>query len=404
MLRRLKGVGPGSTSALLDRMTGYSSRQRLRRRATWDRWARVFGCGYLVFLVYPIAAEVSADHNLVAVVLSLAGCGLFMVVDVWFWAGLGREGAPGRGLVALLLLSGLAAALSLHSPNWLVSFIYCGVLVGTWLVFPWALAGLAGLLGLFIVVAVGDGSLPQSNLEWSVYLLSTLLTGLGAMGIRKVFEANFSLEAAREELARLAVAEERLRFARDLHDLLGHSLSLIVLKAELAGKLAGSDPARAAGEIRDVEQVAREALREVRDAVAGYRQPGLEEELERARESLTAAGIEVRCDRVPGPLPTPVATILAWVVREGTTNVLRHSRARATEIRMRRYLDRVQLELLDNGVGGDATDSGSGLRGLRERVLACRGSVEFGNRPEGGFRLAVHLPLPEPVIPTAAAR
>jgi two-component system sensor histidine kinase DesK len=392
-------VDLGSTSDRLARVTGYPDRQRLRRRATWDRWTLVFACGYLVFLGYPIAAEVLSDRNPFAVGLSLAGCALFVAVDVWFWTGIGRH-VPRRSMVALSLLSALAAALGLHSPNWLLSFIYCGVLVGTCLAFPWALAGLAGLIGLFLAVAVVDGSLPQSSLEWSVYLLSTVLSVFGAMGIRKVFEANFSLEAAREELARLAVAEERLRFARDLHDLLGHSLSLIVLKAELAGRLAGTNPERAAGEIRDVERVAREALREVRDAVAGYRQLGLEEELERAHESLTAAGIEARCDRHPGPLPTPVATTLAWAVREGVTNVLRHSRARAAEIRVRRFQGQVQLELLDDGLGGDAGSGGSGLRGLSERVLACRGGIEFGNRPEGGFRLAVRLPLHDPVLPS----
>ena len=198
------------------------------------------------------------------------------------------------------------------------------------------------------------------------------------------------------------MSEERLRFARDLHDLLGHSLSVVVLKAELAGRLATTAPDRAAEEMADVERVAREALREVRDAVVGYRQPSLDQELEGARQILQSAGVLARCEPVAGPLPATLDATMAWALREGVTNVVRHSGARHAEVLLSRDNGQVHLELLDDGKGCDGCEPGNGLRGLRERVEARDGSLESGPRAEGGFRLAVTLPLKE--APRAAVR
>jgi two-component system sensor histidine kinase DesK len=210
------------------------------------------------------------------------------------------------------------------------------------------------------------------------------------------------LRAARNELARLAVAEERLRFARDLHDLLGHSLSLIALKSELAGQLATTAPERAAAEMRDVEGVARTALHEVREAVAGYRQPSLASELRDAREILTAADIACAYDGASVSVPAAVEAVLAWTVREGVTNVIRHSRARHCTIRVTNEDGHAGVEVIDDGAGAPAVSasapsaggsSGNGLAGLAERVAALDGRCEAGSRPEGGFRLSVVLPV-----------
>lgn len=198
--------------------------------------------------------------------------------------------------------------------------------------------------------------------------------------------------------------EERLRFARDLHDLLGHSLSLIALKSELAGKLAAVAPERAAAEMRDVEQATRSSLQEVREAVAGYRQPSLENELQNARRLLAAAGIECRCEGELPELPTSQEAVIAWTVQEGVTNVIRHSRTQRCVIRMTRDANGVTIELIDDGGGvvGPAT-VGSGLAGVAERVASVTGSCESGALPAGGFRIAVtlagntaeaHAPLP----------
>ena len=160
-----------------------------------------------------------------------------------------------------------------------------------------------------------------------------VLTAFALRGTRYLVSVNAELVEARDELASNAVAEERLRFARDLHDLLGHSLSLIALKSELAGRLAERDPARAREEMADVEAAARRALAEVRDAVSGYRQVSLAQALAEARSALSARPGS-RCDApTPGePLPGAVDAVLGWVVREATTNVLRHSGARVVTV------------------------------------------------------------------------
>jgi two-component system, NarL family, sensor histidine kinase DesK len=178
--------------------------------------------------------------------------------------------------------------------------------------------------------------------------MQTLIAGLGMLGFLHILRLNLQLVAAREELARMAVAQERLRFARDLHDLLGHSLSVTALKSELAGGLLAADPTRAAGELRDIEQVARRAPAEVREA---------------------------------------------------TTNVVRHSGATSCRIRFTEDGDRVAVEITDDGNGAALAGQGRegrGLAGLAERVAAVGGRLQAGPRPDGGFRLRVELPLKVP--------
>ena len=223
---------------------------------------------------------------------------------------------------------------------------------------------------------------------------------------------SWELRAAREEIARLAVMTERLRIARDLHDLLGHNLSLITLKSELAGRLITRAPERAAAEISDIEQVARTTLQEVREAVASYRQPSLASELQAAREILAAAGISYHFEgdeESIGTLPTTVAAVLAWTVREAVTNVIRHSRARQCSILVRREKHTVSIEIVDDGIGTpavsatpgeDATSTnatGNGLRGLAERVAALGGEFAASPRTDGGFRLSVSVPRTQKV-------
>jgi two-component system, NarL family, sensor histidine kinase DesK len=184
-----------------------------------------------------------------------------------------------------------------------------------------------------------------------------------------------------------------LRIARDLHDLLGHSLSVIALKSELARKLVERDPPRAVAELDDVQSVTRTALAEVREAVQGYRRLALAEALETAQTALAAAGIDCELADADVALPADVDAVLAWAVREGTTNVIRHSGARRCEIRVRAGLEGAAVEVVDDGSGDDRRDGGgSGLAGLAERASRERGRIEAGPRPEGGFRLRVIVP------------
>jgi two-component system, NarL family, sensor histidine kinase DesK len=251
-----------------------------------------------------------------------------------------------------------------------------------------ALAGIASAIG---------GAVSGAAIGYSV---SAIGIGLLMVLVRDLRTRNDELSEARAELARLAVAEERERFARDLHDLLGHSLSVIALKAELAGRLLPERPGEAADQVAELEQVARGALTEVREAVSGYRQPTLDGELAGARMALSAAGIEADVERSPVTLDPDVEALLAWTVREGATNVIRHSGARRCTVRIGAGLSEATVEVLDDGVGADggavdrgaANGSGHGLVGLAERAAVLSGSVEAESLPSGGFRLRVTVP------------
>ncbi len=233
-----------------------------------------------------------------------------------------------------------------------------------------------------------------------------------------------ALRRTRADLARAAVAEERLRIARDLHDLLGHSLSLITLKAELAGRVIGTDPGRAASEIAELESVARQSLSDVRTAVAGYRQPDLAGELVSARRLLDSAGIVSRISALDtADLSQEADAALAWAVREGTTNVVRHSRATHVDINVSTGPAGAIADISDNGPpaphdvgpltpppaasllplhggvahGGEPhparpRSGGSGLAGLAERVRGLGGELVAGSVEPHGFRLRVVVP------------
>jgi two-component system, NarL family, sensor histidine kinase DesK len=270
-----------------------------------------------------------------------------------------------------------------------------------WLMmFPIVAAGLAlapavAVVAMAALIAIGFLSAWVTDGRIDTIFLLQVTFGASAIAFRHLMATVAQLRRAREELARAAVNEERLRFARDLHDLLGRSLSTIVLKSELAGRLASRAPDRAAAEIADVERTAREALQHVRAAVVGYRRPSLTDELAAARELLVAAGIEARIDSLPAALPPAADGLLGWAVREGVTNVVRHSRARSCTIRVARRADLATAEIVDDGSGnGGGIDAGGcGLAGLIERAAAEGGHVHAGPLTGGGFRLAVDVPL-----------
>ncbi|MGC2450850.1 MAG: sensor histidine kinase [Candidatus Sulfotelmatobacter sp.] len=254
----------------------------------------------------------------------------------------------------------------------------------------------AAIFGLAIVGTLGaaEGSLLRIN-GWSLFYASVfpLIIGAGNTFFAERNRMNRQLRKANEEVEHLAKVAERERIARDLHDVLGHTLSVITLKSELAGKLIDRDPLRAGKEIREVEEISRQALADVRDAIRGYRSKGLAAELVQAKATLETAGISVQCDTATTvQLPAMQESVLSLAVREGVTNVVRHARATNCRLHLEQHNGSCRLEIADDGQGF-ATMEGNGLRGMRERVEMLGGSLVRTN--QSGTTLVITLPLKE---------
>jgi two-component system, NarL family, sensor histidine kinase DesK len=225
-----------------------------------------------------------------------------------------------------------------------------------------------------------------------VYWVAGLALGAAALyGAARLVRALDELQATRAELAELAVGRERLRVSRDLHDLLGHSLSAVSLKGDLAIRLLRDDPGAARAEIESLTGVARDALRGVRAVTRDEHPVSMRTETDGAAALLSAAGIDTRVELDLPHLAAPVENVLAWAVREGVTNVLRHSEARTCSITAGRRDGNVYLEIVNDGARAPAGD-GSGLHGLADRARSLSGSVSAGNAPGDRFRLLVEVP------------
>ena len=352
-------------------------------------WAWVGPIFGLLWLGLPVAYfasdEPAAWQWPVAAAGVLAFAWLFLLVVMT-----PRE--PLAPLAAMVAIS-IALALAAHD-SFALLFMYAASAAAV------RLPGGSSALAVAGVTAVAAGTLALTDSEAALFWAITgAVFGAGTLWflIGGLIRSNAALREARAELAELAVAEERLRFARDMHDLLGHDLSLIALKAELAGKLLPARIEDAATEVADIRTLSRGALTQVREAVDGYRRPTLPSELAGARVALEAAGIELDVVATGGPLDPAAEAVLAWAVREGATNVLRHSGARHARIAIRPGPAATELEISDDGRGmpaggGNGSPGRHGLVGLGERVHAVGGTVETAPAPEGGFRLCVRVP------------
>ena len=256
----------------------------------------------------------------------------------------------------------------------------------------------AAAIGLAMIGSIGaiEGLLLHIN-RWTLFYsaLFPVIIGAGNTFFAERNRMNRKLRKANEEIEQLAKVAERERIARDLHDVLGHTLSVITLKSELAGKLIERDPQRAGKEIREVEEISRQALSDVRDAIRGYRSKGLAAELAQAKATLETAGVSVQCDAASTvKLPAMQESVLSLAVREGVTNVVRHARASNCRLRVEQRNGSCRLEIYDDGLGFSSTE-GNGLRGMRERVEMLGGTLERTNR--SGTMLIINLPLKEVV-------
>ena len=350
------------------------------------RWGGLFAVVWLVYLLQPVhTAWTSSDLG--PKVLALAALASFAAGFTVFFHWLRRvrqAGAPNTrsvgvgSLVAGVLL--LIVAEPAAGEDVLVGYVYLGVAAMMGLPLRQALFTVAGLV--FSAVGLGYG-LPDWQPQWD-FLPELLLACFAAYGVDQVLLRNAQLTRARELVVELAVGRERERVARDVHDILGHSLTVIAVKSELVGRLIeGTGPDRARAEVAEIEQLARGALADVRATVAGTREVSLAGELAAARRALDSAGVEAELPGSVEGAPTAHRELFAWTLREGVTNVVRHAAARHCRVRW----DADCLEVVDDGRGIGVTGGGTGLRGLRARAEAAGASLESGPVPGGGFRL-----------------
>lgn len=349
-------------------------------------WVPYIWLAYLTFFLWqPIAGPTSWQQ--------WWATGIALVVFLFFYFSFFRSRKPW----SLVCLAGIATLGILYAPfnggaaNF---FIYAASMAPFALETEWSAAIV--IAALVAIAAVETWLLHITN--GFVFPATFLSTFIGAANIYFA-QRNRHIEELREahaEIAHLAKIAERERIARDLHDLLGHTLSLITLKSELAGKLIERDPGQAKAEIRDVEQTARQALADVRQAIGGYRCKGLPAEMAQAQAMLETAGVKADFQSSPVSLPATQESVLALVLREAVTNVVRHARASHCQVQLERVNGHCRLEIRDDGRGGLAVE-GNGLRGMRERVAALGGSVE--RDASGGTRLTIKLPIELPEEP-----
>jgi two-component system, NarL family, sensor histidine kinase DesK len=375
---------------------------------TFHLW-RLYQHAWLVCLFFPLVSLVREPPATFRLVLGLLALLFFAASYTWLmWPHPVSQGARvrARSRLSLLLFVALSTLVFVFSlvdgPSFLWLFIGTSAIAGVLLSMRSACMAvvLFTLLPLFITIGM-KGGITEVDWWWLIALM-LLVRGLGLdmIGVARMGSAIRELHAARRELARLAVIDERERLSRDLHDLLGQTLSMITLKSELARHLVTEDPERCVQELSEMERVSRQTLHEVREAVAGYRQPQLASELDGARQLLEAAGITYEIDAIQEVLPPAFDATLAWMVREGVTNIVRHSRARYCRIHLARKNGMIEAEVLSDGGRREQAEStvrpGLGLAGLRERVSALGGRMQADSLILLGkehFRVYVELPM-----------
>ena len=245
------------------------------------------------------------------------------------------------------------------------------------------------------LLTAGEGWLKgYTPWNWGICAFFCITVGAANIVASQKMRSARKLGLAHEEIAHLAKIAERERIARDLHDVLGHTLSVVVLKSELAGKLIDRDPDRARREIGEVEQIARKALGDVREAISGYRAGGLAAEIVRAQSTLETAGVTLECDSQTPQLPPAEETVLSLIVREAVTNIVRHAQASRCRLAIEANGSSTALVVEDDGRGG-IYQEGNGLRGMRERVELLGGKLRIESA--AGTRLTIEIPPRQPV-------
>lgn len=358
--------------------------------AALDRSERLWRRLNLVYLVFLFLPLLFVPAGATAILATLAALALFLPV---YWHSQTR--GDRHALRAALLMIALGFALTPWNPGGNTFIIYGFATLG--LSQSWRRAVACAVC----TVAAYAGFLSLVGQPLAFVLAPLVIGGvvlLGTIYARREMDHDARLRLSQQEVERLARSTERERIARDLHDLLGHTLSVVAVKSELARRLAERDGSAAAAHLGEIEAVAREALQQVREAVSGMRSTELAVELANARLALLSAGsvLDVQCDPLP-PLSAAQEDALGMALREATTNVIRHAAASRVEIVLRREGRVLRLDVQDDGRGlAPGPVAGNGLSGMRERLAALGGSVQLDGPAGMGTHLRVLLPLDGP--------
>lgn len=342
----------------------------------WVKWLYL---AYLLFYPLPWLRE---RPDTVGLVASAVGIAAFL----WIYLA-GFEARGRRRLLVVFAIMAIGWLLKPFGGMWIVFLIYAAAAAG--FVEPARRAVLL-IAAIALPLLLAGLLLGWHFWYWAPGVFFVLVIGLSSLYSAAIERKNCELTASRDEARHLAALAERERIARDLHDLLGHTLTVVAVKADLAGRLVERDPARARAEIEDIQATARAALADVRAAVTGMRSATLAGELADARRALAAAGIALEVEGQPQALPPAVESILAFALREGVTNVIRHAGARACRLRLDVKDGQARLELADDG-RGLAGAEGNGIAGLRERLAAANGSLSLS--ADRGTVLRATVPL-----------
>lgn len=366
-------------------------------------WAPLYMLGYLVFLFLPAIFNFLGTRELLwfgmengQLLATLASVAVFLPI---YFLSYRVRSAAAEG-ACLLAIAGLGYAL-LPFNSFANTYVIYAVAIAATIdgALRYKLAWMIGVFAVFLLQVIA--------LNYPLFVFAiTLLVGVAAFFSNHFYAENrrkgAELKLSHDEVRRLAALAERERIGRDLHDLLGHTLSLVALKSELAGKLLDRDVAAARREIDEVMRVARDALAQVRRAVTGIRAAGLAAELASAKLLLESGGVAFRYALADVALTPELETVLALGVREAVTNIQRHARALRAEVALEQRHGRVLLRIGDDG-RGSAIVPGNGLTGMRERIEALGGDLRIDSAPGRGTRVEIELPLPEPSSPAPAA-
>jgi two-component system sensor histidine kinase DesK len=352
------------------------------RGAEKPSWAGLFGAVPVLYVFWAPYEQGAAWSEWLLTAFAVA---VFLVLAVlaslYWWRAQVMQGI-------CVAMAGLAIAFTSYRPSGVVFYIFVAAFG------PLAVSGNL-LRSALISLCTATSIVLHWKLMWPPSWMPYIVAGEALL-----FGAAITTVARQQSaLRRTLKVAERERIARDLHDILGHTLSVIILKSELAARVIDADSKAAKAQIEDVERISRDALREVREAIAGYRHGDLQTELERARSTLDTAGLEVEqhCEAIE--VPSAHERVLALVLREAVTNIVRHARAKRCTISLRQREHNYVFEVRDDGAGG-ALEPGMGMRGIRERIAELGGTVSW--RSDQGTRLLIEVPLPRRIDGDAA--